>query len=95
MAATIEVVPLLDNEPISLEAVEFHHRECLGDCRARRSLTDNRFTLRCVCGLEVQLDAEAAGQILKMAIGAEPHKIREHTISSTEEPVIFKVQGEV
>lgn len=94
MAATIEVAPLLDREPISMKAVELKHLECGRTTNPRSSVTDNRFTVRCGCGLEVRLDNEAAGQILKMAIGEEPHEVRKHTISSNDEPVVFKVPGE-
>jgi hypothetical protein len=95
MAATIEVMPLSDDGPISMVRIQFKHRECLGEARAVRSMADSQFTVRCICGLEVRLDEEAAGQIQKIAIGEEPHPVKEHTIYTNDPPVTFKAHGEV
>jgi hypothetical protein len=94
MPATIEIVPLPDNEPISMEAVMFTHVGCLGELRARRSLTSGQYVLRCKCGLELFLNDESSQQVIKMAVGAEDHQVPQDAITSTSKPITFRIQGQ-
>jgi hypothetical protein len=95
VAETFEVTPFSDSDEISLQGVTLKHLRCGGKTHPRRSLTDNRFVVRCVCGLEVPLEKDAAGDLVKMAIAEEPQKITVRTVPSNIGLVTFKVCGEV
>ncbi len=68
MAVSIEVTPLQDRQVIA-----FHDLHLLHDCgrgamsKHRNPVTD-RYTLRCACGLEIELLAEAQKDITFTAI---------------------------
>ena len=73
MNIQIEVVPLRDNQEISTSELALYHSGCArGRISLRREMSGDRFTLRCDCGLQLDLSEESVSLITYAAIDAQP-----------------------
>ena len=75
MIVKIRVEPLKDNEDISFGAIVLYHDTCVDRPMAkRRNVLSGDYTLKCICGLEMELPADGQAQqaIVRVAIGSEP-----------------------
>jgi len=75
MVLKIRVEPLKDNVDISFGAVVLYHDTCVdGPMVKHRNVLSADFTLKCSCGLELELPADGQAQqaIVRVAIGGEP-----------------------
>lgn len=83
MNISIEVGELQDRQDISFLSISLSHRECKGlFAKHRQGLTEN-YTLRCICGLTIILNAnEGAKELIeKIAVGAEATELMPGTYS--------------
>lgn len=75
MILKFRVEPLKDNEDISFGAIVLYHDTC-GDrpMVKHRNILSGDCTLKCICGLEMELPADGQAQyaIVRVAIGGEP-----------------------
>lgn len=75
MILRIRVQPLKDNEDISFGDIVLYHDTCVERSMMKhRNIVSDDFTLKCICGLEVELPADGQAQqaIVRVAIGSEP-----------------------
>jgi hypothetical protein len=76
MTIGIEVNPLADNEETSFANVRLRHARCEhGLLRKHRDPASGIYTLRCGCGLELELTADAITSITYTAIDEQPRTI--------------------
>lgn len=75
MILRIRVQPFKDNEDISFGDIVLYHDACVDRPLVKhRNILSDDFTLKCICGLEVELPANGQAQqaIVRVAIGCEP-----------------------
>lgn len=73
MSIQLEVVPLRDNQEISASVLVLYHSGCgQGRMLLRRDTAGDVYTLRCDCGLQLDLSEESVSAITYAAIDAQP-----------------------
>lgn len=73
MDISIQVGQLPDRQEISFLSIVLSHGECKGHFTKHRQGLSENYTLRCICGLEIVINAnEGAKELIeKIAVGAE------------------------
>lgn len=73
MNIQLEVVPLRDNQEISASEFVLYHSECgRGRMSLRREVAGDGYTLRCDCGLRLDLPEALVSGVTYAAIDAQP-----------------------
>lgn len=74
MNLKLRVLPLKDSEDISFANIVLYHDTCLDPIIKHRNILSGNYTLKCICGLAVELPAEgqAHQEIVRTAIRGEP-----------------------
>lgn len=73
MNIQLEVVPLRDNQGISASEFVLYHSECKqAKMVLRREAAGDGYTLRCGCGLQLDLPEESVSVITDAAIDEQP-----------------------
>lgn len=73
MAAILEVLPLLDKQAVSLQAVRLFHIPCSQEMQKYRNPADSTRLLRCACGFEIVFPAHGVAErvVTEAAIGEQ------------------------
>ena len=73
MNIKLEVVPLRDNQEISSSELVLYHSECKqAKMVLRQEAVGDGYTIRCGCGLQLDLPEAAVSDITYIAIDAQP-----------------------
>ena len=87
MILKIRVAPLKDNGDITFAKIVLYHDTCLDQMEKHRSILSGNHTLKCTCGLEVELPVEGQSHqaIVRIAIGSEPGRVEANQVSCNRE----------
>lgn len=76
MSIQLEVVPLRDNQEISASELVLYHSECRqAKMILRRDAVGGGYSLRCDCGLQLDLSEESFSVITYASIDAQPREL--------------------
>lgn len=84
MAVLIKATPQADVQDIAFHDLELSHDCGSGRLTTNRNPVPNRYTLRCACGLEIELSGEAQKQITYTAIDEQARILNEHDLQAKQ-----------